>query len=156
MIVAVSENGVIGSAGKLPWRIPADLQFFKRITMGNVLVMGRKTFDSIGKPLPGRETIVVSRSRDFRPPGVRVVHDLDELHAAIRNERREIFVCGGAEIYRQLMPECGDLFLTRVKRVVEGDTRLPEFESAFERVVDLEDTPEITISHWVSKRRLLA
>jgi dihydrofolate reductase len=142
-IAAMSENRVIGHGNKIPWHLPEDFKWFKKMTTGHVVVMGRKTFESIGKPLPNRETIVVSKS-GFIYPGVRTVASLEEIKA----ESREIFICGGAQIYEQALPQCSDLFLTRVKRTVEGDTFFPEFESSFERVAVIADTPEFCIEHW--------
>src|SRR5262245_38967886 len=110
----MSENRVIGAGGKLPWHEPEDHIFFKHITQGQIVVMGRKTFESLGKPLPRRETIVISRS-GFSAPGVRVLKDLASLEKATEDDPRDVFICGGADIYRQALPWCSDLFLTRVK-----------------------------------------
>src|SRR5258706_10312894 len=109
----MSLNRVIGSGGRIPWHIPDDFKWFKQITMGHVLAMGRKTFESIGRPLPGRETVVLSRS-EFSHPGVRTIRDLQE--AGFPNESRTIFICGGAQIYEQYLPLCSELYLTLVKR----------------------------------------
>src|SRR5436190_7384213 len=111
----MSLNRVIGVGGKIPWHIPEDFKWFKKITTGNVVVMGRKTFESIGKPLPNRETVVVSRG-GFTYPGVRTVQSLDEINLA--NEAREVFICGGAQIYAEALGRCSDLYLTLVKREV--------------------------------------
>src|SRR5207253_7050553 len=121
----MSLNRVIGRGDQIPWHLPEDFKWFKRMTTGNVVVMGRKTFESIGRPLPNRETIVVSRS-GFSYPGVRTVSRLDEIE--LNNEQREVFICGGAQIYAQALANCSDLFLTLVKREVEGDAFLPWFE----------------------------
>jgi dihydrofolate reductase len=121
IVVAVSDNGVIGVKNQLPWRIPADLARFKRITMGNTLIMGRKTFESIGRALPGRTSIVVTRDPSFRAPdGVVVVHGVDE--AIARAPGPEIFVIGGGEIYDLLLPSTDRIYLTRVHGRFEGDT----------------------------------
>jgi dihydrofolate reductase len=144
-IAAVAENRVIGHGNRIPWHLPEDFRWFKRTTMGHVLVMGRKTFESIGRPLPGRKTIVLSRSA-WRHPAVRVVASLAEIDVA--SEVCEVFICGGAEVYRQALPFCSDLFLTRVKRVVEGDVFFPDFEDRFERVADLAENDEFTIVHY--------
>src|SRR4051812_22703429 len=121
-IAAMSLNRVIGAANKIPWHLPEDFQWFKRMTTGHIIVMGRKTFESIGKPLPNRTTIVLSRS-GTQIAGVQTIAALSELHVpeTERNDR-DIFICGGAEIYKQALPLCSDLFLTVVKREVEGDT----------------------------------
>ena len=121
-IAAVSENRVIGAGNRIPWHLPEDFRFFKATTMGHVLVMGRKTFESIGRPLPGRETIVLSRS-GFAHPGVQTIPSLLDL-PAFSGERR-VFICGGAEIYRQTLPLCSELYLTHVRRTVDGDAVFP-------------------------------
>ena len=121
------------------------MKFFKATTTGHVIVMGRKTFESIGRPLPNRETIIVSRS-GFSVPGVRTVARLDEID--VNADARDVFICGGAEIYALAMPRCSDLFLTHVKRVVEGDVFFPPFEDAFSPVETLRDEPEFRIVHY--------
>ena len=110
--------------------------------------MGRKTFESIGKPLPNRETVILSRS-GFSHPGVRTIEDLGQLDPGA--EPREVFICGGAQIYSQALPLCSDLYLTRVKRVVEGDSHFPPFEDQFELVAVLDETPEFKILHYRNK-----
>src|ERR1044071_4968444 len=133
-IAAMSLNRVIGAGNKIPWHLPEDFKWFKQLTTGNVIVMGRKTFESIGRPLPNRETIVLSRSQ-FSYPGVRTVSDLGQIDLA--NESREVFICGGAQIYAQTLPDCSDLFLTVVKREIEGDAFFPPFEEFFELAEEL-------------------
>src|SRR5215510_11291877 len=123
----MSLNRVIGAGNKIPWHLPQDFKWFKKMTTGQVIVMGRKTYESIGKPLPNRTTIVLSRS-PLEIPGVSVVADLKEMCPLAG---REIFICGGAQIYEQALPLCSDLYLTLVKRTVEGDTFFPAFEDKF-------------------------
>lgn len=144
-IAAMSENRVIGNGNKIPWHLPEDFKWFKQMTTGHVVVMGRKTFESIGKPLPNRTTIVASRS-SANIPGVLVLHDLKQL--AELKEEGEIFICGGAEIYKQFLPQCSDLYLTLVKRTVEGDAFFPPFEDRFELVETLQDNPDFKILHY--------
>ncbi len=144
-IAAMSLNRVIGAGNQIPWRLPEDFQWFKQTTMGHVLVMGRKTFESIGKPLPGRETIVLSRS-GWSQPGVRTVAGLDEVAPLALG--REVFICGGAEIYQQALPLCAELFLTVVKREVAGDAFFPAFEAQFDLVTEVRDTPDFKILHY--------
>jgi dihydrofolate reductase len=121
IIVAASTNGVIGRRGDLPWRMPSDLKRFKSLTMGHHLVIGRKTWDEVGRPLPGRIMVVVTRDPEFRVEGVTVVHSLDEaLDVAIGDD--EVFIAGGGEIYRQALPLADRLYLTRVHAIVDGDT----------------------------------
>lgn len=131
IIVAMADDGVIGRDGDLPWRLPADLRFFKRITMGHHLVMGRRTYESIGRPLPGRSTIVLSRDRELIVPGCLVAHDLPQAVAqAEAAGDDEVFVAGGAEVYARALPLADRLYLTRVWARVEGDTRFPDYEGS--------------------------
>jgi dihydrofolate reductase len=148
-IAAMAENRVIGNGDTIPWHLPEDFKFFKQTTMGHVLLMGRKTFESIGRPLPGRETVILSRS-GFSHDGVKTVSSLDALDCS--GELRTVFVCGGAEIYQQMLPDCSDLYLTHVKRTVEGDAFFPEFEHLFEPVETLQDNADFRIVHY--RRRL--
>lgn len=144
-IAAMSLNRVIGDGNKIPWHLPEDFKWFKATTLGHVLVMGRKTFESIGRPLPGRETIVLSRA-GWSHPGVQTVASLDAV-AALAGER-QVFICGGAQIYEQALPLCSDLFLTLVKREVPGNAFFPVFEDRFELVTELRDTPDFKILHY--------
>ena len=122
----MSLNRVIGAQGKIPWHLPEDLKFFKRTTLGHVILMGRKTYESLGKPLAGRENWVVSG----RPiPGVRTIRDLRQITEP--GQGRELFLIGGAQLYSDLLPKCSGLFRTLGNREVAGDTYFPPFESAF-------------------------
>ena len=169
-IAAMSLNRVIGNGNQIPWHLPEDFKWFKATTTGHVIVMGRKTFESIGKPLPNRETIVLSRST-FSHPGVKTIHSLEELPSPVvtatlspsDGERdgvrgapaqRKIFICGGAQIYEQALPLCSELFLTLVKREVQGDTFFPKFEDQFEPAEEIRDTPEFKIIRY--RRRAAA
>lgn len=130
IIVAAAENGVIGRNNGLPWHLPQDLRYFKQVTMGKPIVMGRKTFESIGRPLPGRSNIVISRNITFSAAGVRIVATLDEAISladdiAQTDGAAEVVVIGGAEIYRLAMPRAQRLYLTEVHASVEGDAMLP-------------------------------
>jgi dihydrofolate reductase len=139
-VVAMAANGVIGRDGGLPWRLPDDLKRFKAITMGKPILMGRRTFESLGRPLPGRDNLVLTRARDWSAPGCRVVHSLDEaLEAA--GEAAEVMVIGGAEIYALAWPRLERLELTEVHAEVEGDTRLDRFDPAEWREVAREHHP---------------
>ncbi len=148
-IAAMAENRVIGNGNAIPWHLPEDFKFFKQTTMGHVLLMGRKTFESIGRPLPGRDTVVLSRS-GFSHAGVQIVANLNDLVTPADN--RLVFICGGAEIYAQTLSKCSDLYLTHVKRTVEGDAFFPEFEHLFEPVETLQDNADFRIVHY--RRRL--
>lgn len=144
-IAAISLNRAIGHRSRIPWHLPEDFRWFKETTLGNTLVMGRKTFESIGRPLPGRRTVVLSRST-FRHDGVVTVPSLEAL--ASLPAQGVFFVCGGAQVYEQALPRCAELLLTRVKRTVDGDAFFPPFEHLFERVEVVRDTPEFTIERW--------
>ena len=147
-IAAMSENRVIGVGNKIPWHLPEDFKWFKKMTMGNVVVMGRKTFESIGKPLPGRETIVLSRS-GFAHPGVRTVSSLEAIDPSDPTlAGKDVFICGGSEIYAQALLRCSDLFITLVKRRVEGDAFFPPFENQFKLAEELADNAEFKILHY--------
>lgn len=133
MIVAMARNRAIGRENTLPWRISGDLQFFKRATLGKPVVMGRKTFESIGRPLPGRQNIVISRNPGWQAQGVAVAASLEQAlllaqQAAVRDGAREVMVIGGAEIYRQAMPLARRLYITEVDAEVEGDAFFPVLE----------------------------
>ena len=148
-IAAMSLNRVIGAASQIPWHLPEDFKWFKQMTTGHVLVMGRKTFESIGRPLPNRETVVLSRSA-FSHPGVRTARSLEELPALVAGH--QVFICGGAEVYAQALPLCSDLYLTLVKRQVEGDAFFPPFEKDFELVEEIRDAPEFKILHYQKRQ----
>jgi dihydrofolate reductase len=147
-IAAMSLNRIIGAGNKIPWHLPEDFKWFKKKTTGNVVVMGRKTFESLGKPLPNRTTIVLTRSP--QPiPGVRTVAGLEQIDPRQSDlAGRELFICGGAQVYEQALPLCSDLYLTLVNRVVEGDTFFPPFEDVFELAGELFVCPEFKILHY--------
>ena len=140
IIVAVAENGVIGSDNRLPWHLPDDLKRFKALSLGKPIVMGRRTFDSIGRPLPGRTNIVISRHSGLAIEGVRVVHSLDAALAAAGSVP-EIVVIGGAEIFRQVLPRTNTIHLTRVHAQVAGDVVFPELDPAQWRETAVEHHP---------------
>jgi dihydrofolate reductase len=128
IIVAFAENGVIGNGNALPWHLPEDLRHFKHVTMGKPIVMGRRTFESIGKPLPGRTNIVITRNASFQADGVEVATRVDEALALARREAGadgEVVVIGGAEIYAATLPMADRLYVTEVHTSVEGDAVLP-------------------------------
>lgn len=128
IVVAVAGNNAIGKDNKLLWHIRDDLQLFKRITLDHVIVMGRKSFESIGKPLPKRTNVVVTRKRDYKPEGVMVFHSLDDVYRHFQNEE-EIFIIGGGEIYRQSLDDAHRLYISHVDTVVEdADTFFPEVD----------------------------
>jgi dihydrofolate reductase len=133
LIWAMSQNRVIGRNNALPWYLPEDLKYFKRVTMGKPVIMGRKTWDSIGRPLPGRTNIVITRDRAFTAEGVKVVHSLDEAirmaeNICLINGGDEAVVMGGAEIYALALPKADRLYMTQVHADVHGDAFFPEFD----------------------------
>ena len=132
-IVAMARNRVIGNAGALPWRLSGDLKFFKATTLGKPVVMGRKTYESIGRPLPGRPNIVITRDRGFSAEGITVVHDIDAALAEAERQARaigaaEIMIIGGAEIYAQALPRTDRLYITEIEADIDGDTVFPALE----------------------------
>jgi dihydrofolate reductase len=144
-IVAMAENRVIGNAGAIPWHLPEDFKFFKATTMGHAILMGRKTYASIGRPLPGRENIVLSRTMP-ETPGVTVIRSLDELkEPEFTQGGRDLFVIGGEEIYRLLLPKIQELYVTKVPRTIEGDTHFPEFESEFDEGAKVLETNDFSV-----------
>ncbi|OUS10577.1 dihydrofolate reductase [Gammaproteobacteria bacterium 54_18_T64] len=133
LIVAVADNGVIGSNNQLPWHISADLKYFKRVTLGKPIIMGRLTYESIGRPLPGRSNIVMTRDSAWRAEGVERAGDLTEALAlankiADESGLEEVMIIGGATIYREALPRADRLYLTRVHTRVEGDAFFPELD----------------------------
>ena len=140
MIAALSRNRVIGRNNSLPWHLPEDLKHFKRVTMGKPLLMGRKTFESIGRALPGRTNIVLTRQPAFAAPGIVVVTDPQQaLQLAQAETAEELMVIGGEEIYRLMLPMSSRLYLTEVDVQVEGDAYFPEFDPAQWRQLRRED-----------------
>nr|AIA17870.1 Dihydrofolate reductase [uncultured bacterium] len=130
LVAAMSENRVIGIDNKLPWNIPVDMKRFRDITRGHVVVMGRKTFESLGKPLPQRTNIVITRNRDWTAEGATVVHSLEEALAPYKNSDEEVFVIGGGEIYDRAIEIADRIYLTVVHKNFQGDAYFPEFDSA--------------------------
>jgi dihydrofolate reductase len=149
LIVAAAENGVIGRSGGLPWRLSADLAAFKRRTMGHHLLVGRRTWESIARPLPGRHMLVVSRRAGLPlPEGVRRVASPDEgLEVAAAAGEDELFVAGGGELYRQLLPRAERVYLTRVLARVEGDVRFPALDAGWERTASEEHPADERNAH---------
>jgi dihydrofolate reductase len=137
LIAAVARNGVIGHRGGIPWHLPEDFAHFKATTLGHTLVMGRATYDSIGRPLPGRRTIVLTRDPDWHADGVMVAHDLDSALALAADLPGDVYVAGGAHVYAAAMEHADEQILTEVHQTPEGDTFYPAFDPAL----------------WVEKRR---
>jgi dihydrofolate reductase len=151
-IAALAENRVIGAGGKIPWRLPEDLKFFKEKTTGNTVVMGRKTWDSLGKPLPNRRNVVVSRKLppgEKSIPGAVVVPNLDAVNAL--PPLGDVWVIGGAEIYALALFRCAELYLTHVRGEPKGDAFFPPYEYLFTPAETVRETPEFRIVRYVNK-----
>ena len=144
-IAAMADNRVIGFENRIPWSLPEDFEWFRKTTMGQVIVIGRRTFESIGKPLPGRATVVLSRCHPAIP-GVRVISSLNEIDLV--REKRDVFICGGAQVYVEALPLCSDLYLTLVKRTVTGDAFFPPFEDQFVPAEIILERPGFRITHY--------
>lgn len=140
MIAAMAHDRVIGLDNQMPWHLPADLAHFKRVTLGKPVLMGRKTFESIGRPLPGRRNLVISRNPDYRVEGVEVVDSVEAAMALLTggDATPELMVIGGGHLYAQLLPRADRLYLTRIDLAVEGDTRFPAFDDGQWQLVESE------------------
>ena len=156
ILVAMASNRTIGINNTLPWRIPEDLKHFKALTMGHHMIMGRKTFDSIGRPLPGRTTVVVTRDRELKMEGCVMTHSLEEAIAACASDE-EVFIVGGAEIYAQALPLADTLYITEIQQAVEGDAHFPEFDKTewleVSREKHSQETPQPLEYHFATYHR---
>jgi dihydrofolate reductase len=132
LIVAMAENRTIGANGKIPWRIPGELAYFKRVTMGHPIVMGRKTYESIGKPLPGRPNYIVTRNPHYVAEGCHVVHEILPILELAKSQ--DVFVIGGAEVYKLFLPHADKVYQTVIHRHYDGDAHFPELEGRWELV----------------------
>lgn len=126
LMLAMDENRLIGKDNQLPWHLPADLRYFKNVTMGHPIVMGRKTFESVGRVLPGRENIIVTRKANFKAEGVTILHSIDEVKQFADSTKEEVFVIGGAEIFKEILPVTDRLYITEIHHEFKGDTYFPE------------------------------
>jgi dihydrofolate reductase len=140
LVVAMAHNRVIGIDNALPWRLPAELAHFKRVTMGHPIIMGRKTYESIGKPLPGRMNIVVSRNSGFVAPGCTVVDSLEKAYAAAEGAD-EVSIIGGTSLFEAALQTADCIYLTEIEADVEGDTWFPEFDRSHWREKEIERHP---------------
>ncbi len=142
MIAAMAHDRVIGKDNQMPWHLPADLAHFKRITLGKPVLMGRKTFESIGRPLPGRRNLVISRNPDYQAEGIEVVGSVEAALALLAGSSvEELMVIGGGHLYAEMLPSADCLYLTRIDLAVEGDTRFPAFDDGQWQRVDCESHP---------------
>nr|AIA14212.1 Dihydrofolate reductase [uncultured bacterium] len=159
VIVAMDEERGIGKAGTLPWRLSDDLKRFRELTMGHHLIVGRKTYDSIGRPLPGRHIIVVTRNKSYKPDNVVTVHSLQEaLSLAEDAGESEVFIGGGAEIYKEALPLADRMYVTRVEADAQADTFFPELDPSDWMVKQIGEHPaddrnQYPFSVWVMERR---
>jgi len=154
LIAAMDEERLIGASYALPWRLPADMQWFRKQTMGKPVVMGRNTYTSIGKPLPGRLNIVLSRNRKLKLEGCCVIHDLDQLQSATENAS-EVMVIGGSEIYELTLPLESRMYLTGIAASFEGDAWFPDFNAAEWAEVYREDHAADELNKWPYCFRIL-
>lgn len=157
-IVAASENNVIGKENGLPWHIPEDLKFFKEKTKGHAVIMGRKTYESVGKPLPKRLNVIVTRQKDYQVEGAVVVPSIEEAIDYCRHVTdkwgEEVFIVGGGEIYRQSMPMTNIIYLTRIHENIEGDTTYPDINPLhFEQVEKRDRTEPVPFSFLTYNRK---
>lgn len=155
-VAAMAKNRVIGNGNAIPWHIPEDFKFFKQTTMGGILLMGRKTYESIGRPLPGRITVVLSRSGKLpagTPPSENLfcIRELSELENIA--PEKKIFVAGGAEIYHQLLPLCSEIFLTTIDAEPDGDAFFPPFEENFDSGTELLRGENFVIRKYIARSR---
>jgi dihydrofolate reductase len=146
-IVAMTTDRVIGRNGTLPWHLPEDLAFFKRTTSGHPIVMGRKTFESIGRPLPKRRNIVLTRDPNWSAPGTEVIHRPEEL-TKLPDISGKVYIIGGAEIYQAFLPQTDEVLVTHVLEPHAGDTYLPRFEDEFPHSTIIETHPQFEIRRW--------
>ena len=156
IIVAMAKNRTIGANNTLPWRCPEDLKHFKALTMGHHMIMGRKTFDSIGKQLPGRTTVVVTRDKNLKIEGCLIAHSLPDAIKLCAGDE-EAFIVGGADIYHQSLQLADTLYITEIQQNVEGDAHFPEFDRNLwqetARDVRTQETPQPLDYHFVTYRR---
>ncbi|MFP7484636.1 type 3 dihydrofolate reductase [Priestia filamentosa] len=135
-IVAMDDNNLIGKDNALPWHLPADLAYFKKVTTNHTIVMGRKTYESIGRPLPKRKNVVLTHSTAFQEEGVTVIHSLDELKEMANRSNEELFIIGGARLYEQLLPVADRLYVTHIRATFDGDTHFPVFSKEEWKIID--------------------
>ncbi len=140
LIVATDQQGLIGKDNDLPWHLSADLQYFKKVTMGKPLIMGRNTHESIGRALPGRQNIIVTKNRSYKAEGCSVVHSTEAALSLVK-DAQEVMVMGGASLYTQLLPQADKLYLTLVHADLEGDTWFPQWYSEQWQKISCEDHP---------------
>ncbi len=152
-IVAMTPSRIIGKSGDLPWHLPEDLKFFKRTTSGHPIVMGRKTYDSIGYPLPKRRNIVLTRDAKWSADGVEVIHSPEEL-SKLNDLPDQAFIIGGSEIYSAFLTHLDELIISHVKSEYDGDTRFPAFDDQFPHCELVEEFDDFTVKRWTKNQEL--
>jgi dihydrofolate reductase len=153
-IVAHDPDRLIGADGDLPWHLPNDLKHFKNTTSGHPIVMGRKTYEAIGRPLPKRQNIVITRDENWSAPGTDVIHEPSDLNSLELTHEEPIYIIGGAEIYKLFLPIVDELLVTHVKKRYEGDVWFPAYEHLFDEPELLEETDEYCIKRYRRTRGL--
>lgn len=156
MIAALSQNNQIGINNKMPWHIPEDLEYFKRITMGHTIVMGRKTYESIGRALPNRNNIILTHDDSLTLPGVSILHSIEEVLNLADQEEKELFIIGGGEIYKLFIPYANKLYITQIDTCIEGDTIFPEYKHLFKPISVIPGkectTYTYTFTEWIRNK----
>lgn len=150
LIVAMASNRIIGINNQMPWHLSADLKKFKQITMGSPILMGRKTYESIGRPLPGRTNVIISRNPDYRQAGCLVFNDIEQAIVHCCQNHDEIFFIGGADLYQTMLPRAKTIYLTEIKQAFAGDSFFPEIDAAAWTEVereDIDDDPDVLFSY---------
>jgi len=154
LIAAMAKNRVIGRQGEIPWKIPGEQAIFKEITLGHTVVMGRKTYESIGRPLPGRTNIIVTRQKEYRAAGCIVAHDLSSALNNCPPDEDEAFICGGGQLYHEALPIADRIYLTVIPREITGDTYFPEISSADFQVKETKAVESIETYHFYRYERI--
>ena len=154
LIAAMASNRVIGDKGDIPWQVPGEQKMFKKITLGHTVIMGRKTYESLGRPLPERTNIVITRQTDYQAPGCTVVHNLDAAIAACAPDEQEAFICGGGQLYHESLPMADKIYLTVIPRQIPGDTYFPEIAEADFAIITSEDIDGIEPYHFYIYQRI--
>ena len=154
LIAAMASNRVIGNKGDIPWKIPGEQKMFKKITLGHTVVMGRKTYESLEGPLPGRTNIVVTRQIDYKAPGCVIVHDLDGAITSCAASENEVFICGGGQLYRESLAGADRIYLTVIPKEINGDTYFPELSEAEFAVIKSEFIDGVEPYHFYIYERI--
>ncbi len=154
LIAAMASNRVIGNKGDIPWKIPGEQKMFKKITLGHTVIMGRKTYESLGSPLPERTNIVITRQTDYQAPGCTVVHDLAAAIAACGSDEQEAFICGGGQLYHESLEMADKIYLTVIPREIPGDTYFPEIAETDFAITTSEDIVGIEPYHFYVYERV--